>query len=202
MKTSRFILVGNYLCLDFLNTELVEGGRPVELLSNFSDLAEWLFETEVVDAQGKREITRKWHDHAARASALEQAREFRVALRRIVEKTVQAKPVGKSGIDEINRILRKHSEYYYLQREEHEYRMRSHLLFDQPVQLLSPVAKSAADLLVNANSSLIKECGNPDCPLYYYDTSKNQTRRWCSMKLCGNRMKAANHYKRKKQQVP
>jgi predicted RNA-binding Zn ribbon-like protein len=201
MKTSKFVFVGNYLCLDFLNTEVVEKGKSIDLLGNFSDLAEWLFEAEVVDARGERAITRKWNDHAVSASALEQAREFRAVLRRIIGNIVQAKPVGKSSIEEINRILRKQNEYSYLRRENGEYKMRSQLLFDQPVHLLSPIAKSAADLLVNANFSLIKKCENPNCILYYYDTSKNQKRRWCSMKICGNRIKAATHYKRKKQQV-
>jgi predicted RNA-binding Zn ribbon-like protein len=33
--------------------------------------------------------------------------------------------------------------------------------------------------------------------LFFYDTSKNGTRRWHSMATCGNRTKAARHYARK-----
>jgi predicted RNA-binding Zn ribbon-like protein len=32
--------------------------------------------------------------------------------------------------------------------------------------------------------------------LQFYDASKNHSRRWCSMNACGNRMKAALHYRR------
>ena len=36
----------------------------------------------------------------------------------------------------------------------------------------------------------VRACGNPECRWLFLDTSKNHTRRWCDMKLCGNRMKA------------
>jgi predicted RNA-binding Zn ribbon-like protein len=36
----------------------------------------------------------------------------------------------------------------------------------------------------------LRSCDNPECRWLFLDTSKNQTRRWCDMKLCGNRMKA------------
>ncbi len=43
----------------------------------------------------------------------------------------------------------------------------------------------------------IRQCAHPDCVLFFYDTSKNGTRRWHSMATCGNRTKAARHYAKK-----
>lgn len=43
----------------------------------------------------------------------------------------------------------------------------------------------------------IRRCAHPDCVLFFYDTSKNGTRRWHSMATCGNRTKAARHYAKK-----
>ncbi len=59
-------------------------------------------------------------------------------------------------------------------------------------------AESAADLLCTGDLSLVKKCQHDACILYFYDTTKNHARQWCSMELCGNRMKAAMHYRRKK----
>jgi predicted RNA-binding Zn ribbon-like protein len=42
----------------------------------------------------------------------------------------------------------------------------------------------------------IRSCANPDCPLYFLDTSRPGTRRWCSMSVCGNRDKTRRHYQR------
>ncbi|MCX4094997.1 CGNR zinc finger domain-containing protein [Nocardia sp. alder85J] len=43
----------------------------------------------------------------------------------------------------------------------------------------------------------VKQCDHPHCILYFYDTSKNGTRRWHSMATCGNRVKAARHQAKK-----
>jgi predicted RNA-binding Zn ribbon-like protein len=64
------------------------------------------------------------------------------------------------------------------------------------MQLIVPIAEAAADLLCHGDLSLVKKCGNPRCILFFYDTTKNHARRWCSMAGCGNRMKAAAHYRR------
>jgi predicted RNA-binding Zn ribbon-like protein len=32
----------------------------------------------------------------------------------------------------------------------------------------------------------------------FVDTSKNHSRRWCDMKVCGNRVKARKFYRRQK----
>jgi predicted RNA-binding Zn ribbon-like protein len=52
------------------------------------------------------------------------------------------------------------------------------------------------DLLCYADPSLVKKCENAACVLFFYDTTKNHSRRWCSMRVCGNRMKVAAHYQR------
>ena len=64
------------------------------------------------------------------------------------------------------------------------------------MQFLVLIAVAAADLLCHGDLSLVKKCDNPRCILYFYDTTKNHARRWCSMAGCGNRMKAAAHYRR------
>jgi predicted RNA-binding Zn ribbon-like protein len=42
----------------------------------------------------------------------------------------------------------------------------------------------------------VRRCAHPSCVLYFHDTSRNGTRRWCSMEACGNRAKAGRHYAR------
>ncbi|OPX12458.1 CGNR zinc finger domain-containing protein, partial [Gordonia sp. i37] len=39
----------------------------------------------------------------------------------------------------------------------------------------------------------IRQCQHPQCVLWYLDTSRSGTRRWCSMAICGNRTKARRH---------
>jgi predicted RNA-binding Zn ribbon-like protein len=60
------------------------------------------------------------------------------------------------------------------------------------------LAHAAASFLASADPARIRQCGGTNCILFFYDTTKSATRRWCSMAGCGNRMKAAAHYHRTK----
>ena len=63
----------------------------------------------------------------------------------------------------------------------------SSALPELPLWLLS---LSAAELMTSEQMQLLRACGSPECRWLFVDTSKNHTRRWCDMKICGNRMKA------------
>jgi len=58
---------------------------------------------------------------------------------------------------------------------------------------LWPVARSAAELLVSEDLARVKVCDSDTCTWLFLDTSKNRRRRWCDMKVCGNRAKARRH---------
>jgi hypothetical protein len=58
------------------------------------------------------------------------------------------------------------------------------------------IAAAAARLAVEDRLGRVKICPADDCRWAFYDTSKNQSRQWCSMKVCGNRAKARSHRER------
>ena len=66
----------------------------------------------------------------------------------------------------------------------------------QPEDLLTPLAHSAATLFAHVDRSRVRKCDQ--CVLYFHDTSKKGTRRWCSMQLCGNRRKVAAYAARQR----
>ena len=47
--------------------------------------------------------------------------------------------------------------------------------------------------LLEQRGDRIRGCANPDCILWFLDTTRPGTRRWCSMAACGNRDKAIRH---------
>ncbi len=66
-----------------------------------------------------------------------------------------------------------------------------------------PAGRSAAAQAVLAWNELsqsspgrLRPCANPECRLFLIDHSKPNSARWCSMAVCGNRMKARRHYQR------
>ncbi|MFC4943571.1 CGNR zinc finger domain-containing protein [Pseudonocardia sp. GCM10023141] len=48
----------------------------------------------------------------------------------------------------------------------------------------------------------LRPCANDECRLFLLDRSRPNTARWCSMKVCGNRLKARRHYQRTQQAEP
>jgi predicted RNA-binding Zn ribbon-like protein len=42
----------------------------------------------------------------------------------------------------------------------------------------------------------LRACENPECTQFLIDQSKPNNARWCSMAVCGNRLKARRHYER------
>ena len=64
--------------------------------------------------------------------------------------------------------------------------------------MLWPIARSAADLLTEGPLAAIRLCEGRDCGWLFLDTSRNRTRRWCDMRICGNRAKARRHHERVK----
>jgi len=61
-----------------------------------------------------------------------------------------------------------------------------------------PLIAAATDLLLSPDRARIKECDDDGCGWLFVDHSKNGSRRWCSMDLCGSRAKMRTHYRRKK----
>ena len=64
---------------------------------------------------------------------------------------------------------------------------------------LWPVAHAAANLLVSDQVSRVRMCASDSCDWLFLDLSRNQMRRWCDMKTCGNRVKARRYYERSRE---
>jgi predicted RNA-binding Zn ribbon-like protein len=196
LSDKNFYYIGNYLCLDFINTQVMEGGQPLDLLGGFNDLISWLAQANVLDASKAEEIIGEWAGSSEAERVFGLALDFRADLRQMVERIIKGKAVSQSVIIQINDLLRHQFGYAILKRIKGGFEKRLQSDFKEPIHLLWPVAESACDLLCYADHSLIKKCESEACVLIFYDTTKNHSRRWCSMSACGNRMKAAAHYRR------
>ena len=192
-----FHFVAERLCLDFVNTEIVDGGERVDLLTRFDDLLTWCVMARLLPLEQARGLATRWEGEREAERALVQAREFRSSLRAMCERLVDGKAhAAAQTIDEINALLRTPVSHVELTRTKQGYDKQLHRQFATPSQLLVPIAESAADLLSDDDVAMLKKCQNPQCILFFYDTTKNHRRRWCSMTACGNRAKVAAHYRR------
>lgn len=63
-----------------------------------------------------------------------------------------------------------------------------------PIAFEAALAVSALSLLAAQRIGRIKICAN--CCWLFLDSSRNSSRLWCDMTVCGNRQKAKRHYRR------
>ncbi|KQZ12694.1 MULTISPECIES: CGNR zinc finger domain-containing protein [unclassified Mesorhizobium] len=64
-----------------------------------------------------------------------------------------------------------------------------------PLAFEAALAVSALSLLEPGRLSRLRIC--PNCGWLFIDRSRNASRQWCDMAVCGNRRKASRHYRRR-----
>ncbi|MBT1159790.1 CGNR zinc finger domain-containing protein [Aminobacter anthyllidis] len=69
----------------------------------------------------------------------------------------------------------------------------------EPLAFEAALAVSALSLLSAGTMFRLRIC--PNCNWLFVDRSRNGSRLWCDMAVCGNRQKARRHYGRRKEEV-
>ncbi len=62
--------------------------------------------------------------------------------------------------------------------------------------MLWPIALSVSELLTEMDVGRVRQCSG--CDWLFLDSSRNHLRRWCSMRVCGNRAKVRRFNERKR----
>jgi len=68
----------------------------------------------------------------------------------------------------------------------------------KPEDVWTPIVAATAELLSKVALSRIRKCESESCIVHFYDTSKKGSRRWCSMSICGNKLKVAAYQRRRR----
>ena len=184
-----FLFLGNQLALDLLNTLPIQNGEPVELLPDIGALLRWFHAAGLLSSRDVANLQHKWGKSARAQRTVEAVRELREKLRKEVLAWERGGAVHQTAIEQLNRLMAEHPMRTRLKARGSASSMELWFEPRQPEDLLAPLAHSAATLFANVDRSRVRKCDQ--CVLHFHDTSKKGTRRWCSMQLCGNRLKVA-----------
>jgi predicted RNA-binding Zn ribbon-like protein len=196
----RFELHGGVLCLDFVNTlDDRPSGEPKELLESYPDLARFAEDTGILEPkQADHLIERSSDAPEAARRALRSAIELREAIYAVVSAIMYKRTMPATALTKLNNYLQESAQHSRLVLSNGHFEWR----FDEPRSdfnaVLWPIARSAAELLASDHLAFVRACSSKTCQWLFLDTSKNHRRRWCSMKLCGNRTKVRRFYVRQK----
>lgn len=194
----EFSFVGNLLCVDFVNTEVVARGEPLDRLGDVDALLRWAGAAGVVDEVALRRLPAGWRSGRDAGRLLQDAKALRSVLRATIDSLAAGRPLPANVVPAINHALALGASTLRLERRGGDYATVRAVLDPSPAALLAPIAESAAWLLEHGDRALIRRCENGACVRFFYDTTKNRRRRWCSMDGCGSRAKAAAYYRRQK----
>jgi predicted RNA-binding Zn ribbon-like protein len=189
-----FLFVGNHVALDFLNTRPVLSEGPKELLPDAEALVRWLIASRVLTSQKGKSQARRWSNTSKAAAFLKKLLAFRERLRAVVLRQEAGFAVSDTFISEVNSLLEQHPSVFALRRNGEK--LEREIVFEpeEPDELWAPMARAVAELLSDVPPPRVRKCES--CVVHYYDTSKKGSRRWCSMNICGNKVKVAAYQQR------
>lgn len=193
-QSRTFQLISGHPALDLVNTldwRFRESGVE-ELLSSYEHLIDFAEQSELLDGKLARQLKRNANSFAAN-HALEQARHLREALADLIYSGLDGLDASSASMRTLEKFLREARAQTRLVRN------GSRLQWDwagaqsKPEFPLWLLTRAASRLMLSENVEKVRACANPECRWLFLDTSKNHTRRWCDMKICGNRMKARRY---------
>jgi predicted RNA-binding Zn ribbon-like protein len=189
-----FVFIGDHPAVDFANTVVIYEGQLTDLLADWTDVIHWL-------SQAGLSTNAPLQIPASRSrNAVERVADLRRGWKTELDKLTAGGKVSDAFIEMINGILMNDGSHGILQRTGKTLfrleRSASKLVGEKLALVL--LARQIAIFLAEANLTHLHRCANTtSCVLYFYDTTKNHRRQWCSVSTCGNRHKVAQFRKRR-----
>lgn len=189
-QTDYFPLLSGWLSLDLVNTEVVRWGTRHDLLLSKNEMLRWIQTMEDNHFLLSQQISQDVH--AELDEILQAAFKIRDLLRRGFETIIDTKEMNRELIRELE---------YMVKQAPFSYKLNEARLIPFPVgtpaqAFSSLIAFDALQLLTEERYRALRRCANPECVLLFLDLSGR--RKWCSMKICGNRAKVARHNQERK----
>ncbi len=194
-------LIGGWLCLDWTNTVSARSGpERHEYLTGYADLLEWSRRAGVITQRDVRRLERNASRHLGEAAAvLDRAIAMRETIYRIFAGIASQRSPKKADVASLNAMLTETLSRLQVQPAEAGFAWQWASGPRALDMMLWPIVRSAADLLTSPDLFRVRQCARREgCDWLFVDTSRNQSRRWCSMGMCGSRVKSSRYYQRKR----
>ncbi|MBB2482446.1 CGNR zinc finger domain-containing protein [Bacillus sp. APMAM] len=195
-------LLGRRLCLDFANTVSWHDSseKSQELLTSYEKLVNWSLHANILTKQQSLSLLKKAENQPSKAEeVLQQAIELREAIFRIFSLVSNNETPASKDLSIFNEALANAYGMMRIVPGENKFSLEFLNGEERLDGMLPPIVQSAIDILTSEKElSRVKKCEGYPCGRLFFDTSRNRSRRWCSMADCGNRAKAKRFYHNKK----
>lgn len=183
------------LALDLINTETLDRGMRHDQLASPDALSHW-WEEACADYPDECLIEAAGEPAAWTGELFDAVLELRRVLRALLIYVVEQREIEEADLRPVNQILA--LGYSALERtEQGKVKAAVHLRDPLKGSVLVQIALSAVRLFTESNWQRLHQCKNDRCIVFFYDSTKSGTRRWCSPG-CMNRARSIDHYHRTK----
>ncbi|PLS17663.1 hypothetical protein CVD28_10550 [Bacillus sp. M6-12] len=194
---NQISFIGQNLSLDFCNTVGWHAtDDPKEWLHNYETLVRWSILAKIIPVDnGEMLIQEALSKKEEAMDVYRNAIALREVIYRLYVSIINGTSAEQADMDRLNQYIGKAFSRLKLQKRGSAFE----LSFQESIELdsvLCPLVQSVSTLLTSLDLSKLKQCEGGGCGWLFLDTSKNRSRRWCSMDDCGNRAKARRHYKK------
>ena len=181
-------LLGEPPPIELANTTWASRGHPRDGLRAPQDLAAWLREQRgrLATPLGERDLL------GVTAEDLAVARRLRDAIRALAGAVVEGARPAPEDLEVLNAAARSAPRWREL-RWNGAPGAETHTLARPVVAALAEIADGAVALFAGPRRRLLRACPGPGCVLFF--VRDHPRREWCSVS-CGNRARAARHYRR------
>jgi predicted RNA-binding Zn ribbon-like protein len=189
-------LVGGTLCLDFANTVNSRVNPEHEYLAQYSDVVGWATKLEILSPNQMNQLQKRAKQSEKEAeAAFAKSQRMRELLYRMFSLAAKGSEPDKKDMEMFSSSYAEAFSHAQFVRMDNHFKTTWNVgeSFDA---LLWPIVHSAGELLLSEELDHVKEC--PSCGWLFLDTSKNQSRRWCSMNTCGARDKMRRYHKKQR----
>jgi predicted RNA-binding Zn ribbon-like protein len=187
-------LWGGVACLDFANT--LDGratAQPEELLRTYVDLVAWSEHSGLIDSATSARLRGRNTDVVLRT-----ALNLREAIFQVFTAIGRGEPPPVLALDEVRRRYAEAATVACLVSDGGGL-FEWHFDGDDPDRAWWPIAVDAVRLLTTGPLDRVKTCAaEAGCIGLFLDTSKNRSRRWCTMQGCGIEAKVQRQAKRRR----
>jgi predicted RNA-binding Zn ribbon-like protein len=190
-RAGALTLLGGTLAFDFANTSSGRGWPShQENLRAAADVVDWAEHVQLMSPVDAAWLRRSLKSDSALADLLlARALEAREDIHAICVEIAAGRVPPPPRLDSLARAHAANLAHARLVDEAGRY-VWSWEPRQWPVEaLLGPVVLSALTTLTQGDLARLKRCQNEKCGWVFFDTTKNRSRRWCEMEICGNRAK-------------
>jgi predicted RNA-binding Zn ribbon-like protein len=190
--------MGGRLSLDFANTaDWHASDQPVEFLTSYSELVAWgLHLGLLTNPRAQRLLDGAAARPAEATAVLQRAIALREVIYRLFSAIAQEAVPPMADLETFNAELALALARSRIVPATEGFAWDWHGDQETLDCMLWPVVRDAADLLTSRELERVGRCADERCGWLFVDTSRNRSRRWCSMESCGNRAKARRHYRK------